>query len=59
VKEFEGLLAKDLPALNETLKGGGKEPIPAPPPKVAVNEQTLGGANAAQVAFERISTGVR
>ena len=38
-KEFEGLLAKELPALNETLKGGGKEPIPAPPAKVAVNEQ--------------------
>jgi photosystem II stability/assembly factor-like uncharacterized protein len=39
VKEFEELLAKELPALNETLKAGGKETIPPPPAKVAVNEQ--------------------
>jgi photosystem II stability/assembly factor-like uncharacterized protein len=40
VKEFEQLLAKDLPALNDTLKAKGKEPIPPPPAKVAVNEST-------------------
>jgi hypothetical protein len=38
VKEFEQVIAKDLPALNETLKAKGKEPIPPPPAKVAVNE---------------------
>ena len=37
-KEFENLLAKDLPALNQTIKGKGE--IKAPPAKVAVNEET-------------------
>src|SRR3954468_16635762 len=41
-KEFEQVLAKDLPGLNETLKAKGKEPIPSPPAKVAVNEDGLG-----------------
>jgi photosystem II stability/assembly factor-like uncharacterized protein len=40
-KEFEDLVAKDLPALNEVLKTGGKEPIPAPPAKVAVESSDL------------------
>src|SRR6476620_12409472 len=52
-KDFENLVAKDLPALNDALKAKGKEPVPAPPAKVAVNEQTFGGESAAQVAFER------
>jgi hypothetical protein len=43
-KEFEQVVTKDLPTLNDTLKGKGKEPIPAPPAKVAVNEQSLGGS---------------
>jgi hypothetical protein len=34
-----------LPALNDTLKGKGKEPIPAPPAKIAVNEQSSGGGS--------------
>jgi hypothetical protein len=38
VKEFEQVLAKDLPAVNDTLKAKGKEPIPAPPAKIAFNE---------------------
>ncbi|HKP93993.1 MAG TPA: hypothetical protein VJS88_08855 [Chthoniobacterales bacterium] len=53
VRDFENVLTKDLPALNEALKAKGKEPIAAPPAKIAVNEQTFGGANAAEVAFER------
>ena len=52
-KEFEGLLAKDLPALNETLKGGGKEPIPPPPAKVAVNEQPSGAGAKIEAALFR------
>jgi hypothetical protein len=40
-KEFEDVLAKDLPGLNETLKAKGKEPIPPPPAKVAVNEDSM------------------
>src|SRR5947209_7000981 len=39
-KDFEQLLAKDLPAFNQTLKSKGKEEIKAPPAKLAVNEQT-------------------
>jgi hypothetical protein len=46
LKEFEQIVTKDLPALNETLKGKGKEPIPAPPAKVAVNEQQSLGSGA-------------
>src|SRR5438094_4488119 len=41
-KEFEQLLAKDLPVLNESLKAKGQQPIEAPPAKVAVNENASG-----------------
>jgi photosystem II stability/assembly factor-like uncharacterized protein len=44
-KEFEQVVTKDLPALNDTLKAKGKEPIPPPPAKVAVNENSSGGGN--------------
>jgi hypothetical protein len=37
-KEFEQLLAQDLPGLNESLKSKGQQPIPPPPAKVALNE---------------------
>jgi photosystem II stability/assembly factor-like uncharacterized protein len=52
-KEFEQLVAKDLPALNETLKGKGKEAVPPPPVKVAVNEQSLGGGGEVPAALLR------
>ena len=42
-KDFEQLLAQDLPALNESLKTKGQQPIPPPPAKVAVDD-TAGGA---------------
>jgi photosystem II stability/assembly factor-like uncharacterized protein len=42
-RDFEDVVTKDLPALNEALKAKGKEPIPAPPAKVAVNEENLSG----------------
>jgi len=38
-KDFEQLLAQDLPSLNESLKAKGQQPIEAPPAKVAVNEK--------------------
>jgi hypothetical protein len=45
-RDFENLVAKDLPALNDALKAKGKEPIPVPPAKVAVNEDnSLGGSD--------------
>src|SRR6202030_1529211 len=40
-KDFEQVVAKDWPALNDALKAKGKEPIPAPPAKIAVNEESL------------------
>src|SRR5438045_6932456 len=52
-RDFENVVTKDLPALNDALKAKGKEPIPAPPAKVAVNEQSLGGANPLQPVLER------
>src|SRR5437899_10232114 len=52
-RDFENVVTKDLPALNDALKTKGKEPIPAPPAKVAVNEQTFGGWNAMPAALER------
>ena len=53
-RDFETVVTKDLPALNEALKAKGKEPIPAPPAKVAVNEQsTWNGGVTAMPAMER------
>src|ERR1700736_2081978 len=41
-KEFDQLLTKDLPALNDSLKSKGKPAIAAPPAKIATNETQLG-----------------
>ena len=38
--EFAGLVAKDLPALNDALKGKGQPTISPPPEKIAVNDET-------------------
>jgi photosystem II stability/assembly factor-like uncharacterized protein len=38
-KDFEQLLAKDLPTLNQTLKGKGKEEVKPPPAKIAVTDE--------------------
>ena len=38
-KQFDQLLAQDLPVLNGSLKAKGQQPIEAPPAKVAVNEK--------------------
>src|SRR5947208_1735843 len=38
--EFAGLVAKDLPALNDTLKAKGQPAISPPPEKVVVNDAT-------------------
>src|SRR5206468_4048653 len=47
-KEFDQLLAQDLPALNESLKAKDQQPVPAPPAKVGANDVTRasGGAPA-------------
>jgi hypothetical protein len=41
-KEFEQLLAKELPTLNDSLKAKGQQPITPPPDKVAVNDTVFG-----------------
>src|SRR5260370_33129245 len=38
--EFAGVVAKDLPALNDALKAKGQPSISPPPQKVAVNDDT-------------------
>jgi hypothetical protein len=40
-KDFEQLLTKDLPTLNQSLKGKGKEEVKAPPAKITVNDDGL------------------
>src|SRR6266404_9752665 len=51
-KEFDQLLTKDLPSLNDSLKSKGKPAIASPPAKVAVSETEIGsGARAAPVTF--------
>jgi hypothetical protein len=40
-KEFDQLLAQDLPGLNESLKSKGQQPVPPPPAKVGVNKKAL------------------
>jgi hypothetical protein len=41
-KEFDQLLTKDLPGLNDSLKSKGKPAIAAPSAKVAITETQLG-----------------
>jgi hypothetical protein len=45
-KEFEQLLASELPALNESLRAKGQQPIPVPPAQSCCDEATpaAGGA---------------
>jgi photosystem II stability/assembly factor-like uncharacterized protein len=45
-KDFQQLITKDLPTLNDSLKAKGKPPVSAPPEKIAVNESSLGSARA-------------
>jgi hypothetical protein len=59
-KEFDQLVAKDLPALNESLKTKGQQPIPAPSASVGAADATYGsggtlGTSAVLPAGFRIS----
>jgi hypothetical protein len=47
-KEFDQLLGKELSLLNESLKAKSLPPIPAPPAKVAVNDNPLGSGGVRQ-----------
>jgi hypothetical protein len=46
-KQFDQLLAQDLPALNDSLKFKGQQPIEASPAKVGSNDATHGGGGVA------------
>ncbi len=48
-KEFDQLLAQDLPTLNESLKAKGQQPIAAPPAKVGANDATRDPGGAAAI----------
>jgi photosystem II stability/assembly factor-like uncharacterized protein len=45
-KEFDQLLAKDLPALNDALKSKGQQPIPAPSSNVGATDVKQGSGGA-------------
>jgi hypothetical protein len=46
-KQFDELLAQDLPALNDSLKSKGQQPIEASPAKVGSNDATHEGGGVA------------
>ena len=48
-KEFDQLLAKDLPALNDSLKSKGQQPISAPPAKIGASEPVRSAGVAASI----------
>jgi hypothetical protein len=59
-KQFDQLLAQDLPVLNDSLKSKGQQPLSTPAAKVGTNEATYGsggvaGASSAFPADFRIS----
>ena len=53
-KEFEQLITKDLPTLNDALKAKGQPVIPPPPTKITVNDQPSGSAGGILPANFRI-----
>jgi hypothetical protein len=59
-KQFDQLLAQDLPALNDSLKSKGQQPLSAPSPKVGAKDATnpsggVAGASTSLPADFRIS----
>jgi len=49
-KEFEQLLAQDLPPLNESLKAKGQQPITPSPASVSVNDVKHGSGAATRAS---------
>jgi hypothetical protein len=43
-KQFDQLLAQDLPALNDLLKSKGQQPLSPPPAKIAATNPTRGSS---------------
>ena len=46
-KQFDQLLAQDLPALNDSLKSQGQQPLSPPSAKVGTNDATHGSGGVA------------
>jgi hypothetical protein len=57
-KEFEQLLASELPTLNESLRAKGQQPIPVPPTKVALNYEALSSGGGVDRAVGREAPGL-
>jgi hypothetical protein len=53
-KEFEQLIAKDLPTLNDALKAKGQPAIVPPPEKIAMNDRLPGSGRAILPANFRV-----
>jgi len=45
-KQFDQLLTQDLPALNDSLKSNGQQPLSPPPAKVGANGSAGSGISA-------------
>jgi hypothetical protein len=43
-KQFDQLLTQELPALNDSLKSQGQQPVSPEPAKVGANSSTGGGS---------------
>jgi photosystem II stability/assembly factor-like uncharacterized protein len=56
-KEFEQLITKDLPILNEALKAKGQQPLTPPPARVAGNEDRFGHGSVANRLSNRNEPG--
>jgi hypothetical protein len=52
-KQFEGLLAADLPAVNQALQAAGQAPIAAPPRVPAMTDAGVSSANAQWLATRK------
>jgi hypothetical protein len=49
-KQFDQLLTQDLPALNDSLKSKGQQPLLPPPAKVGANDATHGSGGVGRSA---------
>jgi hypothetical protein len=58
-KEFEQLVAKELPSLNESLKSKGRQLIAIPPTKVALNDETTSSAGGANRSVDADAAGMK
>jgi hypothetical protein len=58
-KEFEQLVAKELPSLNESLKSKGQQLIAIPPSEVALNDETTSSGGGSNQSVDHDAAGVK